>query len=105
MAYQISWSEGAIDDLAAIAAYIEIDSPAHAASVVTRIVDEVADLPRFPRANRKVPEYDHELICQRVVFSYRAIYRIKDEERSIEILAVVHGARILPEEVRDRIGD
>ena len=49
---------------------------------------------------RIVPEWDMETIRERIIYSYRLIYRITDHD--IRILGIIHGARILSEEVRDR---
>ena len=100
MAYQVTWLPAAIDDLDAIAAYIAADSPAHAAAVVAHTLDCASELVRFPQSYRRVPEWDDDAIRQRIVYSYRLIFRICDEV--IEVLAVIHGARLLPDEIRDR---
>lgn len=93
MAYRIAWSQRALQDLEAIASYIEEDSPAYARTVVRAIVNQVKTLARFPRCGRKVPEFDDENIRELVSYSYRIIYRLEQEE--ILIAAVIHGKRIL----------
>ncbi|MBI5864410.1 MAG: type II toxin-antitoxin system RelE/ParE family toxin [Planctomycetes bacterium] len=103
MDYHVTWLPGAIDDLGAIAEYIGADSQAHAASVVMRILDSVIELPRFPRSHRRVPEWPDENVRQRIVFNYRVIFRVCDEIATIEVLAVIHGARLLPDELRERV--
>jgi toxin ParE1/3/4 len=103
MAYQVSWLPGAIDDLDAIAAYIAADSPAHAAAVVARMLSCAAELPLFPRSHRCVPELADGRVRERDVYSYRLIFRVREAEQSIEVLAVVHGARLLPDEIRERL--
>jgi toxin ParE1/3/4 len=103
MADQVSWLPGAIDDLDAIAAYIAADSPAHAAAVVARVLACAADLPRFPRSGRRIPELDDDAIRERGVYSYRLIYRAREGSPLIEVLAVIHGARLFPDEVRERL--
>ena len=59
-----------------------------------------ADLVRFPRMGRIAPEWNQENVRERIVYSYRLIYRIDAEH--IVILAVIHGARLLPVEIQDR---
>ena len=103
MADQVSWLPGAIDDLDAIAAYIAADSPAHAAAVVARMLTCAAEFPLCPRSYRRVAELDDDGIRERDVYSYRLIFRIREAAQSIEVLAVVHGARLLPDEVRERL--
>ena len=47
----------------------------------------------FPRAGRKVPEFDNENIRELLAYSYRIIYELKLDE--VTIAAVIHGKRIL----------
>jgi toxin ParE1/3/4 len=50
-------------------------------------------LTHFPRAGRKVPEFDNENIRELLAYSYRIIYELKLDE--VMIAAVIHGKRIL----------
>jgi toxin ParE1/3/4 len=50
-------------------------------------------LARFPRAGRKVPEFDDENIRELIAYGYRIIYRLQDEE--VLVVAVIHGKRVL----------
>jgi toxin ParE1/3/4 len=68
-------------------------SPAYAGVVLKNIVHQTRILARFPRAGRKVPEFDDENVRELVVYSYRIIYRLQDDEPLI--VAVIHGKRIL----------
>ncbi len=102
MADQVSWLPGAIDDLEAIAAYIAADSPAHAAAVVARTLACAAELPLFPHSYRRVPELEDDKVRERDVYSYRLIFRINEAARAIEVIAVIHGARLLPDESGNR---
>jgi plasmid stabilization system protein ParE len=43
-----------------------------------------------------VPEVGDESIRQRIVHRYRIIFRICESDGRIEVLAVIHGARLLP---------
>ena len=49
---------------------------------------------------RVVPERDDPDIREIFIYSYRVIYRIRKDQ--IEVLAVIHGARLLPDDVFDR---
>lgn len=102
MAYQVSWLPAAIDDLDAIASYIGRDSPAHAAAVVSRMFAAAIEVSNFPMACARVLEWDHDMVRQRIVYSYRLIFRASTDPEQIEVLAVIHGARLLPEELRNR---
>ena len=93
MAYEVVWSPRAVEDVEAIALYIAADSTSYAAAVVKKIVDTTRNLSRFPFAGRVVPEFGEENIREKLVYSYRIIYRIQDE--TITIAAVIHGKRLL----------
>lgn len=101
MAYQVNWLPDAIDDVDAIAAYIAVDSPAHAAAVVARMLASANELALLPLSYRRVPEWNDDAVRQRMVYSYRLVFRIRGEV--IEVLAVIHGARLLPNEIRGRL--
>src|SRR6476620_11161140 len=100
MAHQVVWLRSAAEELDGIAAYIAKDSPSYAASVVQKILSVAEDLSKFPRMGPRVPEWDSDELRQRIVYRYRLIYRIRDER--VEILAVIHGARLLPTSIRFR---
>ncbi len=50
-------------------------------------------LSRFPRSGRKVPEFDDDNIHELLLYSYRIIYRVQEDE--VIISAVIHGKRML----------
>ena len=102
MDYRVSWSPTALDDVDAIAEYINRDSPAYTRAVVNKILDTARKLKDFPNAGRAVPELDDEAIRECFVYSYRLIYRI--QEHDVLIVAVVHGRRLL-EPLLDQIDD
>lgn len=89
------WSPEAIDDLAALRAYIEHDNPAAAQRIALHIVQNVATLlansPEMGRPGR-VPG-TRELVIQRTPFivPYRVVGNM------IQILRIFHGARRWPE--------
>jgi plasmid stabilization system protein ParE len=100
--YRVSWSPTALDDVDAIAEYINRDSPAYTRAVVSKLRDTARNLNTFPNAGRIVPELGDEAIRERFVYSYRLIYRIQGNE--VLIVAVVHGRRLL-EPLLDQITD
>jgi toxin ParE1/3/4 len=93
MAYEVVWSPRAVEDVEAIALYIAADSTSYAAAVVKKIADTTRNLGRFPFAGRIVPEFGEEDIREKLVYSYRIIYRIQEE--TVTIAAVIHGKRHL----------
>ena len=102
MDYRVTWSLTALDDVDAIAEYINRDSPAYTRAVVNKILDTARKLETFPNAGRIVPELDDEQIREHFVYSYRIIYRIQNND--VLIVAVVYGRRLL-EPLLDQISD
>lgn len=58
---------------------------------LTRRSQQIAE---FPLSGRMVPEYEMTQIREVVEGSYRILYYIKPGQ--IDVLAVIHGAQILP---------
>jgi toxin ParE1/3/4 len=78
MAHRVVWSPRALADVEAIAAYIASDSITYAKAVVRKILASTRTLEHFPRAGRKVPEFDNETIRELFVYSYRIIYAVEE---------------------------
>jgi addiction module RelE/StbE family toxin len=93
MDHRVTWSPEALDDVEAIAEYIERDSPAYARAVVQKILATTRKLQRFPRAGRTVPELGDDAMRELLVYSYRVIYRVRDQ--AVLVVAVIHGKREL----------
>jgi len=96
---EVRWSPEATEDVEAIAEYIARDSEHYARSVVSEILSVSRSIGEFPHKGRNVPEIVDENVRERFVYSYRLIYRI--EPKSILIVAVIHGKRLL-EHVSER---
>ncbi len=60
---------------------------------LTRRSEQIAD---YPFSGRKVPRYDAEDVREIIETPYRIIYRIKQVQ--IDVLAVVHCARLLADD-------
>ncbi|HKK65641.1 MAG TPA: type II toxin-antitoxin system RelE/ParE family toxin [Clostridia bacterium] len=99
MDLEVRWSPEATEDVEAIAEYIARDSEHYARSVVSEILSVSRSIGEFPHIGRNVPEIVDENVRERFVYSYRLIYRI--EPKSILIVAVIHGKRLL-EHVSER---
>jgi addiction module RelE/StbE family toxin len=93
MARRIVWSPRAAKDLESIVDYIAADSPTYASTVLKNIVNQTRILASFPQAGRAVPEFEDENLREVIVYSYRIIYRLEQDEALI--VAVIHGKRIL----------
>lgn len=92
---RVDWTRTALADLVAIHFYISKDSPHYAGAVVNRITGRCWQIAAFPYAGEIVPEYQREDIREVIEYSYRMIYLIGEERAWI--LAVVHGAKPLPD--------
>ena len=93
---RVHWTKNAIEHLAGIFEYIEINSPTYARRVVDRITRRSEQIAEQPLSGRKVPEYAAEDIREVIEKPYRIIYKIKPNQ--IDVIAVIHGARLLPDE-------
>jgi toxin ParE1/3/4 len=92
---RVIWSTQSLNDLDAIYEYIAKDSPIYAQRVIERMISRGEQLVTFPKSGRKTPEMNRSDIREILEGSYRIIYHIKKDE--IEILTVLHGARLFPE--------
>ncbi len=99
MDYHVRWSPEALEDIESIAEYIARDSAFYAQAVVAKLLVAARSLPEAPRIGRMVPELDNPNIRERLIYSYRMVYRISDDE--LLIIAVMHGKRLL-ENMDDR---
>jgi toxin ParE1/3/4 len=93
----VYWTENAIEHLASIYEYIALNSPTYATGMVDRITRRSSQIADSPLSGRMVPEYQAPDIRELIEKPYRIIYRIKQDQ--IDVLAVIHGARLLPDEL------
>lgn len=92
---RVLWTDNAIDHLANIYEYIASNSPTYARHMIDRITRRTEQIAEHSLSGRRVPEYDAEDIRELIEKPYRIIYRIKPDQ--IDIIAVIHGARLMPE--------
>lgn len=71
MAERLIWSQEALDDIDAIASYINRDSPHHARRVVQELLSIAESIAAQPKLGRIVPELSNEQIRERFLYSYR----------------------------------
>jgi len=65
--------------------------------MIDRLTRRLEQIGSFPLSGRMVPEYESENVREVIEGSYRIIYLIKLDQ--IDIVAVVHSARVLPLEL------
>lgn len=92
---KVVWTDEAKTHLDSIYQYIQRDAPLYATQTVDKLTRRVDQLIDHPRSGRIVPKYDDEQLRELIVHPYRLIYRLKPDR--IDIIAVFHGARQLPE--------
>jgi len=90
---RVRWTEKASANLEAIFEYIAKDSRLYAARYVKSLIRATGKLEIVPFCGRVVPELDNPELREVVFGNYRIIYRVLGKEQSVQILAVVHGAR------------
>ena len=92
---EIIWSEEAISDLEDIYDYIARDSPWYARQQVERIGNVAQRLRQSPESGRHLPEFPRLPHREVIVGNYRVLYRYDSENNVVNIVSVVHGARLL----------
>lgn len=102
MDFEVKWSPEATEDLESIAEYIARDSEFYARAVVTEILSVSRNIGEFPLIGHIVPEIGDERIRERLIYSYRLVYRVEPER--ILTVAVIHGKRLL-ENISERFED
>jgi plasmid stabilization system protein ParE len=93
---KVLWTLNALGHLTSIYEHISQDSPRYARRMVDRITSRSRQIGTFPRSGQMVPEYQDPNIREVIEGSYRLIYRIASDD--IRVLAVIHGAQMLPSE-------
>ena len=94
---KVHWTDNAVEHLVNIYEYIASNSPTYAQKMVDKITRRSAQISAQPLSGRKVPEYDAADVRELIEQPYRIIYRIKQDQ--IDVLAVIHGARLFPDEL------
>jgi toxin ParE1/3/4 len=95
----VVWTANAKRELRAAYDTIARTSERYAIAMVDRITGKTADLVRFPLFGAEVPEYGDGTIREVFEHPYRVIYRVRPDR--IEIVSVVHAARLLPADPPD----
>lgn len=91
---KVDWTDTALGHLTDIYEYISRDSPQYARRMVDRITSRSKQIGLFPESAPIVPEYERSNIREVIEGPYRLIYRTETDR--VVVLAVIHGARLLP---------
>ena len=90
---KVIWSNKARDDLNRIADRIARDKTSAAFRWVQTMYRKVLRLGHFPKSGRVVPELKREEVREILIDDYRVIYKV--EKKTVSILTIFHGAKIL----------
>ena len=93
---KVPWTRTALDHLADIYDYVAHDSQRYAQRMVDRITARSKQVAGFPESAPVVVEYGDPAIREVIEGPYRLIYRVESD--AIVVLAVIHGARLMPPE-------
>lgn len=89
----VRWTHTSKLDLMQIFRYIAKDSVYYAKKVANNIIDKADYLADFPNMGRKIEEIDDDNLREIIVYSYRVIYRVDEDD--VNILTIVHCKRDL----------
>ena len=95
----LRWLVSAKEDLRNIYDFIAEGSERYASHQIEQIREATSVLNLYPKAGKKVHEYDDETIREIVISHYRIIYRIISPTL-IHIILIHHGARKFPRIVK-----
>ncbi len=95
---RLVWAVSAQRDLKAIRDYIAKDSKVNARRFVQRIKQSAQSLVLLPESGSLLGEAGFSLLREIYVGSYRVIYFF-DGHEAVNIVRVVHGARLLPDAI------
>jgi toxin ParE1/3/4 len=93
---RLAWAPRADRDFVAIHDRIAKDSPKQAKRVARELFELAESIRAQPLLGAMVPEYDNYEIRERLLYSYRMIYRVRGD--AVEIVRITHASRPLPPE-------
>jgi toxin ParE1/3/4 len=96
MDFKIILSPRAIQDLREIVRYIAFDNPLRAEEFGRELIAKTRALGSFPELGRRVPEMGEPHVREIIFKSYRIVYRVRHEQKLVEVSRFWHGARGTP---------
>lgn len=96
MGAKIIIAPSARTDLRAIVEFVALHDPVAAERLGFALIARAESLAQFPQRGRVVPEYRDPLLREVLHLSYRVIYRLKDEDQTVEVVRFWHAARGFP---------
>ena len=92
---KIVWTEDGIQSFEDTVRYIAKDSPYYASNFASKILHALEKLTKYPHIGRIVPEYKNPSLRELIYQNYRIVYKLN--HKTVYIILVIHGTRILPE--------
>ena len=102
---ELIWGEESLRDMEDIYDYIARNSPFYARNQLERIYKSAQHLFRFPELGRHLPEFQYLPHREIIVDNYRIIYRYDADSDKVIIVSIVHGRRIVTQDLINRCGD
>jgi toxin ParE1/3/4 len=93
MGFKVVLTPQSLEDLKEIVSFIAKDSPERASDFGNQLIDRALSAANFPEAGSVVREIGDPMIRQIIHGSYRIIYEVFPDDRSIYVLRFWHGAR------------
>jgi toxin ParE1/3/4 len=93
MDFKVIWTDPAIENLQEITAYISRDNSVAAVKFGDELFHHVEVLETFPFIGPTYPRGERGPTREIIFRKYRIFYRVSEERKLVEILAVWHGAR------------
>ena len=97
MDYQVVLSASARSDIQDIVRYISLDDSMRATAFGRFLIQCARSLGQLPLRGRVVPEFADESIRELIARSYRIVYRVRRDEKLIEIIRFWHAGRGTPD--------
>jgi toxin ParE1/3/4 len=95
-AFQVIWSDAALNDISEIDNFIARDNPTSADDLVRRIVAKTRLLANHPRLGTVFVRTRQTDVRATLAGRYRIFYAVDEQLRRIQILHIWHGARQQP---------
>ena len=97
MDFEVVWTEPAVAHLQSITTYIAEYNPSAAERTANAILERVERLRNVPLIGAPYPRGSHGRVREVVSGKYRIFYRVFEDKKRVEILAVWHSSRQEPD--------
>jgi toxin ParE1/3/4 len=96
MGFKIVFTKPTIEDLEDLVSFISRDDPNAGEKFGFALIEKAQNLSEHPFLGRMVPEFKIENLREIIHRPYRIIYRVREDQKMIEVLSVWHAARGIP---------